>query len=139
MIEIQVNSKDVGRVLRKSRRFRRKHKQEIEQLTLSIARTFRATVIRKASGRPGPNIVTGDYVSRFRIVESREGGEYTASVVNDHPAGPRLELGYVGRDSLGRNYSQPPYPHWRPAAEEVGPQFSRRGRDSIRKWWNNAD
>jgi hypothetical protein len=32
--------------------------------------------------------------------------------------GPRLEFGFVGTDSLGRNYHQPAYPYLRPAFDE---------------------
>ncbi len=66
--------------------------------------------IRKnASGRPGPDVVTGVYRDSWGI-----SGDM---VTTRHPAALRLEFGYVGVDSLGRDYNQPPFPHVRPALE----------------------
>ncbi len=39
------------------------------------------------------------------------------SVGPDVPYGRRLEFGFVGKDSLGRNYHQGPRPYMRPAFE----------------------
>jgi hypothetical protein len=53
-----------------------------------------------ASGRPGPERVTGEYVNAMTSRVSVSGG-----IVEG------------GTDSLGRQVSAPPYPHWRPTAE----------------------
>lgn len=76
-----------------------------------------------ASGRPGPNIVSGEYVGSFYFdVVSYDGsaGFYAGS---DAPQAMRLEYGFVGTDSRGRIYNQPPYPHWGPAIDEVAPLY----------------
>lgn len=77
----------------------------------------------RASGRPGPNAPTGDY---RRSIESKfialPGGGM-AMVGTNKPQGRRLEFGFVGRDSLGRNYNQRPFPHFGPALDFIEPAF----------------
>ncbi|MEU4095494.1 HK97 gp10 family phage protein [Streptomyces sp. NPDC026673] len=76
-----------------------------------------------ASGRPGPNAPTGDY-RRSWTHEVHVGGDAVTGIVGTNkPQAARLEYGYVGPDSLGRVYNQPPYAHVGPAVESVGPQF----------------
>lgn len=70
------------------------------------------TAQRFASGRPGPNIVTGEFVRSIKILAVWAMGFAFGS---DKPQAWRLEMGYVGEDSLGREYAQPPYPSMRPA------------------------
>jgi hypothetical protein len=79
-----------------------------------------------ASGRPGPNAPTGDYRRSWTLVFSPAGsvaGGPVALVGTNKPQGRRLEFGFVGADALGRYYNQPPYPHVRPAVDEVEPRF----------------
>lgn len=87
-------------------------------------------VISHASGRPGPRVVTGNYISNFRIVDGR--------VVNASPQTHRLEYGFVGTDSLGRAYNQPPFPHFRPALEEMHSEYVRGIVPLIRRTWNST-
>ncbi|MGW6238371.1 HK97 gp10 family phage protein [Streptomyces sp. NPDC055094] len=76
-----------------------------------------------ASGRPGPNAPTGDY-RRSWTHEFRTNGLTVEAVVGTNkPQGRRLEYGFVGADSLGRVYNQPPYPHVGPAVEQIRPAF----------------
>lgn len=75
-----------------------------------------------ASGRPGPNAPTGNY-RRSIHVEFSQGSGLIAMVGTNAPQGRRLEFGFVGVDSLGRHYNQPPFPHFGPAAREIEPQF----------------
>lgn len=72
-----------------------------------------------SSGRPGPNIITGSYHdSWFTAVGGNE-----AVLSNRQVQALRLEFGFVGVDSLGRHYNQPPYAHLGPAVEEFRPRF----------------
>lgn len=74
-----------------------------------------ARIRQNASGRPGPNVITGRYRASWRS-ETRgipNGAECT--IGTDAPQGRRLEFGFVGPDSLGRVYNQPPFPHVQPA------------------------
>ena len=79
---------------------------------------------RNASGRPGPNAPTGDYRGSWRVEAVHDGpGETSRSVGTDRAQANRLEHGFVGRDSLGREYDQQPYPHHGPAVDVIEPNF----------------
>lgn len=45
--------------------------------------------------------------------------------------GPRLEFGFVGKDSLGRVYNQPAYPYLRPAFDEKQDACVRAVSDAL--------
>ncbi|MEV0438410.1 hypothetical protein AB0I84_13970 [Streptomyces spectabilis] len=76
-----------------------------------------------ASGRPGPNAPTGDYRRSWAHEITSNGATVQAVVGTNKPQGRRLEYGFVGADSLGRIYNQPPFPHVGPAVEEIRPAF----------------
>jgi hypothetical protein len=78
-----------------------------------------AIVKGKASGRPGPRFVSGDF--RRSIVGDSEIGVGTilGQIGTNAAQGRRLEYGFVGVDVLGRRYNQPPYPYLQPAVPEV--------------------
>lgn len=86
--------------------------------TLGIAR-----IRGNASGRPGPNVISGDYRSSWlpRPKHARR-LPYGAmcTLATDAPQGRRLEWGFTGTDSLGRSYNQPPFPHVEPAIDFIG-------------------
>ena len=85
---------------------------------------YRTRVRARASGRPGPRAITGDY-RRSITLELRGGGgsgalNYgssgtTAEIYTNRPQARRLEYGFMNMtDSLGRTFRQPPYPHFEP-------------------------
>lgn len=78
-----------------------------------------AVVRGRASGRPGPRVVTGDYrrsiVGDWAVV----GGQVHGQVGTNAAQGPRLENGFVGPDVLGRVFNQPPFPHFGPSEPEI--------------------
>lgn len=76
-----------------------------------------ALVKKNVSGRPGPRVRTGDY-RRSINVRFAEGGA-RAEIGTAAVQGSRLEHGFVGPDSLGRIYNQPPYPHFRPMRDQI--------------------
>lgn len=78
----------------------------------------------KASGRPGPNAPTGDYRRSWTTEFGTFHGDRAVIVGTNKPQGRRLENGFVGTDSLGRHYNQPPYPHVRPAMLEIEGPFA---------------
>lgn len=82
-------------------------------------------VMANASGRPGPNVVTGDYRRSITLRVFRNGGMAVAVVGTNKPQGRRLEFGFHGVDSLGRHYNQPPYPHFGPAMDVTEGPFIR--------------
>ncbi|MFK0288237.1 HK97 gp10 family phage protein [Streptomyces sp. NPDC090499] len=69
-----------------------------------------------ASGRPGPNVISGDYRDSWQPAPIRR-FPYGASctIGTELPYGRRLEFGFTGTDSLGRYYDQKPLPHVQPA------------------------
>lgn len=78
----------------------------------------------RASGRPGPRVQTGDYrrgisLERGFAIGSADLPVPYATVFSNSPQGQRLENGFIGIDSRGRTYRQPPLPHWGPASVEV--------------------
>jgi hypothetical protein len=80
-------------------------------------------VQQRASGRPGPRVITGRYRASWSSEIHRAGPVITAEVGSGAPQARRLEFGFVGVDSLGRHYSQRPFPHLGPAVEQAGPSF----------------
>lgn len=76
---------------------------------------LKTRVIDHAKGRPGPERITGEYLSTI--------GVRGPAVGTDDPRARRLEFGYHGPDADGVTYDQPPYPHWQPAVDEVRPLF----------------
>jgi len=71
-----------------------------------------ATIKANASGRPGPNVVTGHYRDSIQAVVVED---TSMTFGTQEPQGYRLEYGFVGTDALDRTYNQPPFPHFRPA------------------------
>ncbi|MFE2850392.1 hypothetical protein ACFXJO_04575 [Streptomyces lavendulae] len=84
-----------------------------------------AAVRARASGRPGPRVITGQYRASWRSEVHGGGPVWVAEVGTSAPQARRLEYGFVGTDSLGRRYAQPPFPHAGPALEAAGPTVVR--------------
>lgn len=79
-----------------------------------------ASMVRgRASGRPGPRVITGDYRRSWTHDTEIGAGILRAQIGTNKPQGPRLEYGYEGPDVLGRVFDQPPYPHVKPVADEM--------------------
>lgn len=74
-----------------------------------------------ASGRPGPNVVSGT-LRRSIHVEGPSNYGTDGRKVEIGPSviyGRRVELGFTGADSLGRNYATPGFPYLAPALETL--------------------
>lgn len=87
---------------------------------------LRGRVRAKASGRPGARVQTGDYRRGISLARGTTIGRAGlpvpfSTVFTTSPQGRRLEHGFIGVDSLGRNYNQPAFPHWGPATAEEEP------------------
>lgn len=83
--------------------------------TLGIAR-----IRGNASGRPGPNVITGAYRNSWRSEMHALPHGAACTIGTDLPYGRRLEFGFTGTDALGRNYAQPPFAHVQPALGYIG-------------------
>lgn len=77
-----------------------------------------------AGGNPLSRPHTGNYIREInrKTVDLPGGAE--GEVSTNAVQAARLEYGFVGADSLGRSFSQPPYPHWRPAADVAEEEFA---------------
>lgn len=85
------------------------------------AMLLQTRIMAHASGRPGPNVITGDYRRSWNTTHLG-----MASVVGTNkPQARRLEYGFYGPDRLGRVYHQPPFPHVGPAVDETIPGYNR--------------
>jgi hypothetical protein len=104
---------------------------EVTGVVRHYAMLLETRIKAKASGRPGPNARTGDYRRSWTHEVSSDGVTVTAVVGTNKPQGRRLEYGFVGADSLGRIYNQPPFPHVGPAVEEIRPLFLAALGDTI--------
>lgn len=94
-----------------------------EKKVRHFAQILETRIKANASGRPGPNAPTGDYVRSWNTQYGRRNGGFAAIVGTNKPQGRRLEHGFVGTDSLGRHYNQPPFPHVAPAVAAVEDPF----------------
>lgn len=84
-----------------------------------------AQIRQRASGRPGPRVITGRYRASWQSEVHAAGPMFVAQVGSNAPQARRLEYGFVGTDSLGRRYAQPPFPHVGPAMQQAGPVVAR--------------
>jgi hypothetical protein len=98
----------------------------IQRRMQSVGTVGKAMIRGNASGRPGPNIITGDYWLSWQAVTRAIPYGAQCTLGTDRPQGRRLEFGFVGPDSLGRIYNQPPFPHVGPAVPYIG-QLLRDG------------
>ncbi|MEU6016970.1 hypothetical protein ABZ826_23845 [Streptomyces sp. NPDC047515] len=79
-----------------------------------------ARIRGNASGRPGPNVITGAYRNSWETANRSLPYGALCTIGTNAPQGRRLEFGFVGPDSLGRVYNQPPFPHVGPAIPYIG-------------------
>lgn len=90
-----------------------------------------ARIRANASGRPGPNVITGRYRASWRAVTARIPYGAECTIGTDAPQGRRLEFGFVGPDSLGRVYNQPPFPHVQPALAFIEDTLHQQMRGAV--------
>ncbi|MEU9014246.1 HK97 gp10 family phage protein [Streptomyces sp. NPDC048479] len=103
----------------------------VERRIRHVGEVGRAMIRANASGRPGPNIITGDYWASWQTVT--RGIPYGAecSIRTDRPQARRLEFGFTGFDSLGRYYDQPPFAHVGPAIPAIELMLRQSMRDAV--------
>jgi Bacteriophage HK97-gp10, putative tail-component len=73
-----------------------------------------------------PGLRTGEYRASWKYNAA------THTVYTEHPASYRLEYGFVGVDSLGRHYADPPRPHVRPAVRDTETGLANRIKRALR-------
>ena len=97
---------------------------EIDRTVQQQGRPLRALIMENASGRPGPNVITGDYRGSWKPEPFGvpDGGGVEIGTLE--PQGRRLEFGFYDMtDSIGRHYFQRPFPHVEPAVNELSPEY----------------
>jgi len=105
---------------------------ELHRTVQQQARLARALIRERASGRPGPNIITGQYVASWQIEPFPVPDGGGAEIGTRAPQGRRLEYGFWDMtDSIGRHFFQPPYPHVEPAVNELSPEYEAAFRDAL--------
>lgn len=99
-------------------------KPVLQTLVTAQGRILLAMIKKNVSGRPGPNTVTGDYRRSWSAIAVPNPLGGASLVGTSAPQGHRLEYGFMNkRDSLGRLFKQPAYPHLRPALLKHQPMF----------------
>ncbi|PVC80612.1 hypothetical protein DBP19_36350 [Streptomyces sp. CS090A] len=91
----------------------------VARRVVHTAELGRGIIRANASGRPGPNVITGKYRSSWEVVGRAIPHGAQCTIGTNAPQGRRLEYGFVGPDSLGRVYNQPPFPHVGPAVPRM--------------------
>jgi hypothetical protein len=87
-------------------------------------RLLRALIMERASGRPGPNVITGDYRGSWKPEPFGVPDGGGVEVGTTQPQGKRLEFGFYDMtDSLGRHFFQVPRPHVEPSVNELSDGF----------------
>lgn len=105
---------------------------EVDRTVQQQGRLLRALIMENASGRPGPNVISGDYRGSWKPEPFPVPDGGGVEVGTRKPQGRRLEYGFMNRyDSLGRFYRQPPFPHVEPAVNELSPEYRRAFGDAV--------
>ena len=91
----------------------------------------RGRIRANASGRPGPNVITGRYRSSWEVTGRRIPYGAECTIGTNQPQGRRLEFGFHGYDSIGRFYNQPPFPHVGPAIPVMEDTLKARMRHAV--------
>lgn len=140
-IEVDVESPDLHLLVARFKSFRNKSQSGMRSVARMGAEELRKEIVNQASGRPGPEIVTGLYTMGFEVQEDTLffANQWVVSVVNENGVQwRRLEYGFTGIDALGRHYDQPPFAHIRPAIEIASPKIQRRAEEELVEWWETA-
>ena len=133
-MDIKVEVSELKALTRKLASFPGNFDRAHDELLDETGQDLLQTTVRHASGRPGPRIITGQYVSAFYVVRNR----WSVEVRNDSPQSRRLEYGFYGTDSMGRVYHQPAFPHMAPARAEVMVRYRQNLRDLPGEVWRST-
>lgn len=105
---------------------------ELDRTVQQQARLLRALIMERASGRPGPNVISGDYRGSWKREPFPVPDGGGAEVGTREPQGRRLEYGFYDMtDSIGRHFFQVPRPHVEPAVNELSPEFRQAFGDAL--------
>lgn len=92
----------------------------------------RGMIRANATGRPGPNVITGKYRSSWETVTRHIAVGAQVTIGTNAPQGRRLEFGFWDMtDSIGRHFFQPPYPHVGPAVPRMETMLQAQMRAAV--------
>ncbi|MEW2267805.1 HK97 gp10 family phage protein [Streptomyces sp. NPDC047868] len=98
---------------------------EIDRTVQQQGRLLKALIMERASGRPGPNVISGDYRSSWKPEPFAVPDGGGVDIGTTEPQGRRLEFGFYDMtDSLGRHFFQVPRPHVEPSVNELSPEYA---------------
>lgn len=102
-------------------------------------RLLRALIMEHASGRPGPNVISGDYRGSWKPEPFGVADGGGVEIGTREPQGRRLEYGFYDMtDSLGRHFFQVPRPHVGPAVNELSTQYEDAFKDALGRIFGGA-
>ncbi|MFJ5294549.1 HK97 gp10 family phage protein [Streptomyces sp. NPDC088348] len=94
--------------------------------------TGRDLIRVNASGRPGPNVVTGQYRASWQTSTRAIPDGAICTIGTRAPQGRRLEFGFWDMtDSIGRHFFQPPFPHVQPALPAIGAELRAKVQHAV--------
>jgi hypothetical protein len=112
---------------------------EVNRAVQQQGRLLRALIMERASGRPGPNVITGDYRESWEPEPFAVPDGGGVEVGTREPQGRRLEFGFYDMtDSIGRHYFQPPFPHVEPSVNELSTQYEDAFKDALDRIFGSA-
>ena len=87
------------------------------------------------SGMSRPHARTGKLRTSIGVHEVHQvgPGRWMSKTGPTLAYGRRIELGFTGRDSRGRNYDQPAYPYMAPGFEKARPELEALYAEEVRK------
>lgn len=100
------------------------------------------------SGEIVDAMMAEDLLRSIREYAPKRTGAYAASwskqymgwwrISTKAPNARRLEYGFFGVDSLGRNYKQPAQPHVKVAVEDISDRYTAAYRKLIKETWRSS-
>ncbi|MFD9443415.1 HK97 gp10 family phage protein [Streptomyces sp. NPDC060001] len=112
---------------------------EVDRTVQQQGRLLRALIMERASGRPGPNVISGDYRGSWKPEPFGVPDGGGVEIGTREPQGRRLEFGFFEMyDSLGRFYRQPPFPHVGPAVNELETVYVDAFKDACDRIFGSA-
>ena len=132
-MKIEIDGADLERLSARYGKLPRRVKRDIRRLGRRETPEHLLETIHLQMGGPGPNVITGEYLASIKTSSEWRGDVGYVQAGSDAPQAARLEYGFFGRDSLGRNVHQEPRPHFRPALLETQDWYMQRAAAIIQE------
>jgi len=90
------------------------------------------TAFRPGQPGEGPRLLTGGYLRTINRRTHHTASTSTSEVGSNDDRARRLEMGFTGTDSLGREFDQQAYEHFGPGLDDVDAPFQAALAAAIR-------